>query len=56
MCRTNSKVVTMKNTLGRLKIGDVITYTYASMSKLGKPIKAKILRKRNDVTWEEIST
>ena len=44
----------MKNTLGRLHIGDIITYTCISVSNLGSPIRPKILRKRGDVIWEDI--
>ena len=52
--RTNNKIMPMKKTIGRLKVGDIITYVCTSVSPQGIPVGHKILRKRNDVAWEDL--
>ena len=44
----------INNTLGGLKVGDVVTYRYARVNKFGLPVKPEISRKRDDVNWNEL--
>ena len=50
--RLNRKLLDINNTLGGLEVGDVITYTYPRVNKLGMPVSPEILRKRSDVDWD----
>lgn len=38
----------------QIAIGDVITYKCLSFSPKGLPKQATIVRKREDITWEEV--
>ena len=44
----------MNNTLDGLKIGDVITYSYTQINKLGLPVLPKMERNQIEANWEEL--
>ena len=54
--RTNGKLVTMKKTIAKLKIGDIVTYHCYSITSSGLPKKPTIVKKRSDIEWQNIFT
>jgi hypothetical protein len=40
---------------GNLHTGDVVTFTYESISKLGYPVGANLQRIRKDITWKQVA-
>lgn len=44
----------LKKSLGKLQKGDIVTYSCISFTHKGIPRNPIILRKRGDITWEEV--
>ena len=44
----------IQKNLPNLHAGDIITYTYKSISEKGIPVNPQIVRKRRDISWKDI--
>jgi len=51
---TNSKIFKISNVNRNIKKGDIITYSCLSINHLNVPVKPVFLRKRDDVSWEDV--